>query len=70
MAILRLLWSSRLSSDGCSWKNEAEAEIHMNYVKSAIANVNPDIINFCEVEVVTNYKYYKKTFQVDIIHIY
>lgn len=36
--------------DGCSWKNETEAEIHMNYVKTAIANVNPDIINFCEVE--------------------
>ena len=36
--------------DGCTWKNESEAEIHMNYVKSAIADVNPDIINFCEVE--------------------
>ena len=36
--------------DGCAWKNTTEAQIHMDYVAKRIEEVNPDIINFCEVE--------------------
>jgi exonuclease III len=36
--------------DGCTWKNLTEAEIHMDYVSKRIQALNPDIINFCEVE--------------------
>lgn len=36
--------------DGCSWKNESEAETHMQYVSDVIDTINPDIINFCEIE--------------------
>ena len=34
----------------CTWKNQSEAEIHMNYVSKVVKDLNPDIINFCEVE--------------------
>jgi len=34
----------------CTWKNQSEAEIHMNYVSNVVKDLNPDIINFCEVE--------------------
>jgi len=36
--------------DGCTWKNLTEAQTHMDYVAKRIKAVNPDIINFCEVE--------------------
>jgi exonuclease III len=36
--------------NGCTWVNQSEAEIHMNYVADVIHRLNPDIINFCEVE--------------------
>ena len=36
--------------DGCTWKNESEALIHMDYVTKRIKTLNPDIINFCEIE--------------------
>jgi exonuclease III len=36
--------------NGCSWKNETEANIHMEYVSNVIGKLNPDIINLCEVE--------------------
>ena len=35
---------------GCTWVNETEAEIHMDYVSKVVKQLNPDIINFCEVE--------------------
>ena len=35
---------------GCTWINQSEAEIHMNYVSNIVKYLNPDIINFCEVE--------------------
>ncbi len=34
----------------CSWVNVSEAEIHMSYVANVIKDLNPDVINFCEVE--------------------
>jgi exonuclease III len=36
--------------DGCTWKNISEAQTHMDYVAKRIKALNPDIINFCEVE--------------------
>ena len=36
--------------DGCTWKNSTEAQTHMDYVAKRIKALNPDIINFCEVE--------------------
>jgi exonuclease III len=36
--------------DGCTWKNDTEANTHMDYVVKRIADLNPDMINFCEVE--------------------
>ena len=36
--------------DGCTWKNASEAQTHMDYVAKRIQSLNPDIINFCEVE--------------------
>jgi exonuclease III len=36
--------------NGCTWKNITEAQTHMDYVVKVIKDVDPDIINFCEVE--------------------
>jgi exonuclease III len=36
--------------NGCTWHSVPEAETHMSYVANAIKNLQPDIINFCEVE--------------------
>lgn len=35
---------------GCTWVNQSEALIHMDYVAKVITELNPDIINICEVE--------------------
>lgn len=42
--------SANCPGDGCSWKNESEANTHLNYVSNVIKDLNPDIINFCEIE--------------------
>jgi exonuclease III len=42
--------SSNCPGSGCTWKNQSAAETHMNYVSSIIKDINPDIINFCEIE--------------------
>jgi exonuclease III len=36
--------------DGCSWKNQTAANTHMSYVSNVIKDLDPDLINFCEVE--------------------
>jgi exonuclease III len=36
--------------DGCTWKNQSEALKHLDYVSKRIITLDPDIINFCEVE--------------------
>ena len=36
--------------DGCVWKNEQEAETHLLYISNIINNINPDILNICEVQ--------------------
>lgn len=35
---------------GCTWVNQSEAQIHMDHVAKVVDYLNPDIINFCEVE--------------------
>jgi hypothetical protein len=35
---------------GCTWSNETEAETHIQYVGKVVSELNPDIINICEVE--------------------
>lgn len=36
--------------NGCSWKNESEAQKHLDGVVKVIQELNPDIINLCEIE--------------------
>ena len=36
--------------NGCTWKNDSEAETHLSYVSKVVQDLQPDIINFCEVE--------------------
>jgi len=35
---------------GCTWVNQSEALTHMDYVSKVVKELNPDLINFCEVE--------------------
>jgi len=35
---------------GCTWANQSEALVHMNYVSGVINELKPDIVNLCEVE--------------------
>jgi exonuclease III len=35
---------------GCTWKTIEDAKTHTSYVSNVIKELNPDIINFCEVE--------------------
>ena len=35
---------------GCTWVNQSEALTHMDYVAKVVKDLNPDLINFCEVE--------------------
>jgi len=35
---------------GCTWVNQSEALTHMDYVAKVVRELNPDVINFCEVE--------------------
>lgn len=34
----------------CTWANVSEAETHMSYVANIISDLDPDIVNLCEVE--------------------
>ena len=36
--------------NGCSWHTLEDAETHMSYVTNVLKELNPDIINFCEIE--------------------
>jgi exonuclease III len=36
--------------NGCTWHTVSDAQTHMSYVANTIKSLNPDIINFCEVE--------------------
>jgi exonuclease III len=34
----------------CTWVNQSEAQKHLTYVSNVVKLLNPDIVNFCEVE--------------------
>jgi exonuclease III len=42
--------SSKCPGEGCSWHTIEEAQTHMSYVINVLKTLDPDIINFCEVE--------------------
>jgi exonuclease III len=42
--------SSDCPGQGCTWKNKSEAVEHLSYVAKVIQNLQPDIVNICEIE--------------------
>jgi exonuclease III len=42
--------AAKCPGSGCPWANETEANIHIGYVADVVSILNPDILNFCEVE--------------------
>ena len=42
--------NSDCPGNGCTWKNTSEANIHLSYVANVINQLNPDIVNICEIE--------------------
>jgi exonuclease III len=36
--------------NGCTWHSVSDAQTHLSYVANVVKNLQPDIINFCEVE--------------------
>jgi exonuclease III len=42
--------SAKCPGTGCPWVNQSEALTHMDYVAKVVKQLNPDLINFCEVE--------------------
>jgi endonuclease/exonuclease/phosphatase family metal-dependent hydrolase len=42
--------SSDCPGNGCSWKTQTDAQTHLSHVTKVIDELQPDIINFCEVE--------------------
>jgi exonuclease III len=41
---------SNCPGSGCTWETVSEAQTHMDYIANIINDLNPDIINFCEIE--------------------
>lgn len=41
---------SNCPGNGCTWHTLSDAETHMSYVVNVIQALQPDIINFCEIE--------------------
>jgi exonuclease III len=42
--------SSDCPGEGCSWHSNEEAETHLDFVSNVVNYLQPDIINFCEIE--------------------
>jgi exonuclease III len=42
--------SADCPGNGCAWHTLEEAETHMSYVVNVLKELQPDIINFCEIE--------------------
>ncbi len=42
--------NSNCPGNGCVWANQTEVLTHMDYISTIINDLNPDIINFCEIE--------------------
>ena len=41
---------SKCPGSGCTWVNQTEAQTHMEYVATIVNELEPDLINFCEIE--------------------
>ncbi len=42
--------NSDCPGNGCTWKNQTHAQEHLEHVAKVVADLNPDILNLCEVE--------------------
>lgn len=42
--------SADCPGNGCPWHSQSDAQTHLSYVSNVIKELNPDIINFCEIE--------------------
>jgi exonuclease III len=42
--------SSNCPGNGCTWHTLSDAQTHLSYVVNVIKTLQPDIINFCEIE--------------------
>jgi len=42
--------SANCPGNGCTWKTETDAQTHLSYVTNVLTELNPDLVNFCEVE--------------------
>lgn len=42
--------NSNCPGSGCEWKSQSEVLEHMDYISNIINELNPSIINFCEIE--------------------
>lgn len=42
--------SSNCPGNGCSWHTLTDAQTHLSYVANTLKTLQPDIINFCEIE--------------------
>jgi exonuclease III len=42
--------AAKCPGTGCAWTNVSEAETHLSYVAKVVQDLNPDILNLCEVE--------------------
>jgi exonuclease III len=42
--------SANCPGSGCTWKTAEDAETHLSYVSNVLNNLQPDLVNFCEVE--------------------
>ena len=42
--------SANCPGNGCPWKTEVDAQTHLSYVSNVLSELNPDLVNFCDVE--------------------
>lgn len=42
--------SAQCPGSGCPWSNLSEAQTHLEYVSAIVKELNPDLVNICEVE--------------------
>ena len=42
--------NAKCPGSGCPWTTVSNAQSHLSYVANVVKALNPDIINFCEIE--------------------
>lgn len=58
-AFLDYYSNSDCPGNGCTWKNKTHSIEHFNHLSKVINNLDPDIINFCEIEGCNELNYLK-----------